>query len=791
MKAEREFEDILAALGERELSDWERQRLWELIAEDEERLVEYLEICQINAELESLGGPNVIASGIVQIESNRRRAGMIAAAAAAVAILGVAAWAGLSQRDVDVVEIDPNPMPLTPEEAYVFAAIPGSGSQQRPPTQFVSLNAVSLNGPIEFNEHVRPILSDNCYACHGPDSASRKGDLRLDTPEGAKAAIVAGDAKKSEMMVRVLHADPDELMPPPDSHKSLTPEEKQILARWIAQGAEWQEHWAFIKPQRADPPKPEKLAEWVKNPIDRFVLAKLLEMGLEPNEEAPRYVLARRAALDITGLPPDAKLREQFLTDTRPDAYQHFVKALLESNHAGEHRARFWLDAARYGDTHGMHLDNYREIWPYRDWVINAFNSNMPFDQFVVEQVAGDLLPKPSMNQLIATGFGRCNITTSEGGAIPAELEVRYMIDRVETTSTVFLGLTAGCAVCHDHKYDPISQREFYQFGAFFNNTTQPVMDGNQKDSPPVIVLPKLEFQEEWDKLRAKRLKLRAEIAKHTVDAEKLWNAAPKVDFPEPLALGEPGEGVSLAEKHPAGKRGLRFEKGSKVQLETDYKVSGGSPLTVSFWIRTPDKVVGTTVLDQTAKIDDKITAGWKVTTSVQNALTFQLTDAKGKTVKGLLPGDEALTPRAWQHVLVRYSGGQSNSSISLAVDGEFRRMRNATESYLIDLEPIVAPLKIAPNLPTGGLSDVRVFDRWISDDEVKLLAREFDLMAMSGKKWSDLDDEHHELARLYVANRFDEGYKEKLAKLGETQVRRDYIYSRSNTTASCTACAR
>ncbi|MEM7012486.1 MAG: DUF1553 domain-containing protein [Verrucomicrobiota bacterium] len=777
MNTDREFEDILAALGERELSDWERQRLWELLDEDEDRIVEYLEICQINSELELLGGPNVIPIGVGRADSNQRRAWTIAASVAAVAVLSVAAWAGLGNADKpDVVEVDPDPTPQTPEEAYVFAQIPGVGSQQRPPTQFVSVNPVSINGPIEFNDHVRPILSENCFSCHGPDAAGRKGGLRLDTPEGAKKAIIAGSADKSELIVRILHDDPDELMPPADSHKTLTALEKQILARWITEGAEWQEHWAFIKPERKKLPDVAKFKEWIKNPIDRFVLSKLLEMGLEPNDEAPRHNLARRAALDITGLPPDEKLREEFLTDTRPDAYDHYVRALLESEHAGEHRARFWLDAARYGDTHGMHLDNYREMWPYRDWVINAFNSKMPFDRFMIEQLAGDLMPTPTMPQLIATGFGRCNITTAEGGAIPAELDVRYMIDRVETTTTVFLGLTAGCAVCHDHKYDPISQREFYQFGAFFNNTTQPAMDGNQKDSPPVVVLPKPEFQEEWDKLRAKRLQLRDEIAKIVGNAET-WNSLTTLDFPDPIALGEPGEGVTASSEHPGR---LRFEKGSKIQVETDYKISGDSPLTVSFWIRTPDKVVSSTLFDQTVKIDDKITAGWKLTSSVQGALTFQLTDRKGKTIKGLLPGDEALTPRAWQHVVARYSGGQSNSSVSIAVNGEFRTLRNSTQAYSTDAEPIVAPLKIAPNLPTGGIGDVRIFDRWVSDEEVKLLAAEFELRDMLGKKLADLDDKQRELAQRFVTV---QEQKAKLAELSETQLRRDYIYSRSETT--------
>lgn len=784
MSTDREFENILAALGERELSDWERQRLWELIAEDEDRLTEYLEISQMIAQLESFGAPNIVPSGISpKRRSKKRGAWGLAASAAAVAIFAAAIWGRPDSDEPSLAEDEPENAEPSPEEAYRknFEMIADAGSQQRPPTPFESLTPVLHDGPVEFNEHVRPILSENCFNCHGPDAASRKGDLRLDTPEGARDAITAGKPDKSALIDRIFHSDPDEIMPPPDSHKVLKPEEKQILVRWIEQGAEWQEHWAFIRPNRADPPELAKQKDWIKNPIDLFVLAKLLKMGLEPNEEASRHDLARRAALDLTGLPPDEKLREAFILDTRPDAYDRYVEALLESEHAGEHRARFWLDAARYGDTHGMHLDNYREIWPYRDWVINAFNENMPFDQFMIEQLAGDLLPNPTRAQLIATGFNRCNITTSEGGAIPAELDVRYMIDRVETTSTIFLGLTAGCAVCHDHKFDPISQREFFQLGAFFNNTTQPAMDGNQKDSPPVIVLPKPEFEEEWEALRAVRQKLRAELKELAGNAEKLWTGV--VEFPETIALGEPAEGAATAEDHPAGKRGLRFEKGVKMEVETGVPIKPDQPFTVSFWIRTPDRVISTSVLEQMVKVDDKITAGWKITTSVQNAMTFQIVDKSGKKIQGLLPGDEALTPRAWQHVVVRYSGGQSTSSLTMAVNGEFRRMRNAKEDYLTNAEPIEAPLKIAPNLPTGGLSDVRVFDRWISDEEVQLLAREFDILALSGKKWADLDEAGRELAELYASTRLSPDFMERSAQLSATQLRRDFIYSRSDTT--------
>ncbi|MDX1952308.1 MAG: DUF1549 domain-containing protein, partial [Verrucomicrobiota bacterium] len=370
-----------------------------------------------------------------------------------------------------------------------------------------SLLAAAPSKKIDYNRDIRPILAENCFSCHGPDSASRKAGLRLDSFEAATAArkdalpaIIPGKPDESETIKRVFTSDEDDIMPPAKSKKALKPEDKEKLRQWIAEGAEYQLHWSLLPPSR--PPVPEvRQSGWVENPIDHFVLARLEKEGLKPNEEADRRTLARRVTLDLTGLPPSPTLLETFLKDKAPGAYERLVDQLLSSKHFGEHRARYWLDAARYADTHGIHIDNFREIWSYRAWVIDAFNKNMPFDQFTIEQLAGDLLPNPSLEQKIATGFNRCNITTSEGGAIDEEYLVLYTRDRTETTSQVWLGLTAGCAVCHDHKYDPLSQKEFYQMSAFFNNTTQPAMDGNKKDTPPIVVVPKAEDRKRWEAL--------------------------------------------------------------------------------------------------------------------------------------------------------------------------------------------------------------------------------------------------------------------------------------------------
>jgi len=361
-------------------------------------------------------------------------------------------------------------------------------------------------GEVKFNRDIRPILAEACFHCHGPDPASRKAKMRFDREEDFTAkredgfVIVKGKPQESLLWQRITTKDEDDVMPPPDAHIQLKPEQKELLRRWIEQGGSWQKHWAFIAPERPAELK-IKNAAWAKSPIDSFVLARLEEAKLEPAPEADRRTLARRLSLDLIGLPPSPEVVDGFVADKSVDAYEKLVDHFLAMPQYGEHRARYWLDAARYADTHGVHFDNYREMWPYRDWVIKAFNTNQRFDQFTIEQLAGDLLPNPTEAQKIATGFHRCNITTNEGGTIEEENLVGYARDRVETTSWVWLGLTSNCAVCHDHKFDPISQRDFYAMSAYFRNTTQSGLDGNIKDTPPVLVMPKNEDRKRYDEL--------------------------------------------------------------------------------------------------------------------------------------------------------------------------------------------------------------------------------------------------------------------------------------------------
>jgi hypothetical protein len=369
---------------------------------------------------------------------------------------------------------------------------------------------------LEFNRDVRPILAEFCFSCHGPDSASRQAELRLDQREAAVAsgAIDLGQPESSELIARIGSTDPDSVMPPPETKKRLSVEQQHVLRRWIAAGAEYQPHWSLIPPVKRVPPPSDGTT--VQNPIDQFVIAGLRAAGLEPASEADRSTLVRRVSLDLTGLPPPPELVHSFVHDESPDAYERLVDSLLASPAWGEHRARYWLDYARYADTHGLHLDTYREMWTYRDWVISAFNRNQPFDEFSVETLAGDLLPEPSLEQLIASGFNRCHMTTNEGGIIPEEYLVLYTRDRVETTAQVWLGLTAGCAVCHSHKFDPLSQREFYELAAFFNHTTQEAKDGEVKDSPPVVIVPIVEDRPRWAQLTEAALSLNSRIVERS-----------------------------------------------------------------------------------------------------------------------------------------------------------------------------------------------------------------------------------------------------------------------------------
>lgn len=349
---------------------------------------------------------------------------------------------------------------------------------------------------VNFNREILPILSDNCFACHGPDEEERKARLRLDRQEDVIAVnsygeqpVAPGDPEASLVIERVMATSPRDIMPPPATGKVLSAEQIETLRRWVTEGAHWEEHWSFVAPEQPALPEVSDPA-WPRNEIDFFILDRLDREGLQPSRETDKATLIRRASLDVTGLPPTPQEVDAFLADSRPEAYEQLVDRLLASPRYGEQMARHWLDAARYADTHGYHIDAERSMWKWRDWVIDAFNEHMPFDQFTIEQLGGDLLPDPTLDQQIATGYIRANLSTGEGGAIEDEYRAMYAFDRLETTATIWTGLTMTCARCHTHKYDPITHREYFQLFSFFDNLDEPVMDGNKPNPDPFLKLP-------------------------------------------------------------------------------------------------------------------------------------------------------------------------------------------------------------------------------------------------------------------------------------------------------------
>jgi hypothetical protein len=369
---------------------------------------------------------------------------------------------------------------------------------------------------VDFDRQIRPILSENCFRCHGPDDHQRKAKLRLDQKDAALghgSVIVPGHADRSGLIDRLTSDDPARRMPPAKTGKRLTPGQAELLRRWIDEGAQWSRHWAWVKPSR--PPLPAvRDARWPRNAIDRFILARLEKGGLRPSPEADRTTLLRRVTLDLTGLPPTPAEVDAFLADDAPDAYEKLVDRLLASPRFGERMALDWLDAARFADTHGYHIDSARDMTAWRDWVLRAFNANLPFDRFTVEQLAGDQLPGATVEQQVASGFQRNHMINFEGGAIPEEYHTAYLVDRVNTAGTVWLGLTVGCAQCHDHKYDPLTQKEYYQLFAFFHNVPENGLDGTKGNAVPLLRMPTAEQQRRLDRLDAALKNLEPRAAK-------------------------------------------------------------------------------------------------------------------------------------------------------------------------------------------------------------------------------------------------------------------------------------
>jgi len=616
-----------------------------------------------------------------------------------------------------------------------------------------ALLAANADQPISYNERIQPLLAENCFHCHGPDAASRKGHLRLDAAafstrprdDGERdPAIVPGKPAESMVIERIKSGDPEEMMPPPDTKKHLKPDEIALLEEWIGQGAKYETHWSLIPPVR--PKTPDSGRGWARNPIDAFVADRLEKEGLRPAGEEHAARLLRRLTFDLTGLPPEPAEVEAFVRDPYPAAYQSAVDRLLASDSCAEHFARLWLDAVRYADTHGIHKDNYRSIWPYRDWVVNAYRRNLPFDQFTLEQMAGDLLPGATLDQRVATGYNRCLSTTNEGGAIVEEYEAIYAKDRVDTLGAVWLGLTTGCAACHDHKFDPFTTRDFYSLTAFFRNNAMPVLDGNRHDTPPSLFVPALEDRAAWERV-AKHLGMcNRELADRKAVAAKNFEAwlagaqqltAPPTDYSvvHRLALGagpSPESRSQISGDTEVGPYGpaVRIDAGP-LRAGPAVVMRGEVGVSVALFVKIEAKVDGPLLSCRDAVGTG---TGWEVFLK-EGKIGVQACDATGR-VKALNVGNE-LKAGEWHHLMVVLDAAPWRfRTVEVFVDGVSAAGSGLASDEPLEITPS-APLVLGgtsgtqegnPHTLVGGRAwaqDLRIYRRGLPESEIKELAGE------------------------------------------------------------------
>jgi hypothetical protein len=606
---------------------------------------------------------------------------------------------------------------------------------------------------VSFSRDIRPILTNNCFACHGPDEQQRKTRFHFDTREGAflkPGVIVPGNAAESLLIEQVTHADPEHRMPPPESGRVLTAAQVELLRRWIDEGAVWDAHWAYVPPRRVEPPDITD-GRWARNPLDRFILARLEREGLQPSREADRETLLRRVTYDLTGLPPTPAEVDAFLADTSPDAYEKRVDALLQSPHYGERMAMTWLDAARYADTHGYHIDSLREMWPWRDWVIAAFNQNLPFDRFVIEQLAGDLLPDASRDQKVATGFNRNHMINFEGGAIADEYQVEYVVDRVEATSSAFMGLTMGCARCHAHKYDPISHKEFYQFYAFFNSVPERGLDGRTGNAAPVLLLPTHAEQSRLDELDA-AIEARADaLADAIVDPLQAGWETTLQRLPPSYAEGlvahyeldgsfsdisgryQHGRAVAGEPTFDDGRiaRAVSFDGDTEVTFGDVGAFDRTEPFSMALWVRPR----GNLPMHGFQKIDDaerRRGYEWRfddlALVGIQRwaaRLTITLASDAGSSAIEVRTR-ERLRLSDWHHVGLTYDGSGRAAGLKLYVSGAPAAVDVVRDSLAGPIRTD-APLRLgsrALGRPfVGQIDDLRLYGRVLTPEQIEQLA--------------------------------------------------------------------
>ncbi|WP_407679022.1 DUF1553 domain-containing protein [Candidatus Seribacter sulfatis] len=619
----------------------------------------------------------------------------------------------------------------------------------------------AFSAEISFNRDIRPILSSKCFFCHGPSEKSRKAKLRLDIEEEAFrekdeiAAFVRNSLEDSEAWHRITSDDPDEVMPPPEFKKELTKVEINTIKAWIEQGAKWEGHWAFIPVNKQQEPKTE-MPQWIRNPIDSFVLKTLKQKDLHPSPEADRRTLLRRIYFDMTGLPPTPEEINDFLLDHSPQAYEKVVDRLLASDAYAERMTLVWMDAARYGDTSVFHDDGPRDMWPWRDWILNAYKSNMPFDQFTIEQLAGDLLPSPSDAQKIASGFNRNHATTDEGGVIPEEFRVEYVVDRVKTTGNVWMGLTMECAQCHDHKYDPISQEEYFKFYAFYNNNADPGMQTRRGNTAPMVevITPKRKKQLSEanqavevasSSLQRRRKESLKSFDQWTQQTKKQLEENPQVLDPQGLVAHLPFDQLNLENNtskvglkgapscilHHSPKSikqakfsgGIKIENNSFAELPNFGDFEHNQAFSMSAWIKTSQKNLGGAILskmnegNQFRGYDLWLDAGRPGTHIVHAWPDNALKIVSKKTI----PANK------WVHLCVTYSGQRNANAVEIYMDGTKQEKIIATNTLKANTIKTDKPFRIGRRFKSAQVNgteidEVRVYNRTLSLEEIKVI---------------------------------------------------------------------
>ncbi|MDA1053053.1 MAG: DUF1553 domain-containing protein [Planctomycetota bacterium] len=610
-----------------------------------------------------------------------------------------------------------------------------------------ALTSFAVGGEVNFNRDIRPILSDICFKCHGPDAAERQTDLRLDTQAGlfgevdGHVIVVPNHPDKSELYRRLVSDDPDERMPPPDSKLVLSEQQVASMRTWIEQGAKWEQHWAFLPPRRVPLPQVER-RDWLRNPIDGFVASRLEHEPLHPSPEANRATLIRRVTLDLTGLPPTRQEVANFIADASPNAYERVVDRLLHSPAYGERMAVVWLDAARYADTSGYQNDGPRQMWRWRDWVIDAYNDGMPFDQFTREQLAGDLLPNPTIEQRVATGFNRNHRGNAEGGVIAEEFQVEYVVDRVETTGTVWLGLTIGCARCHDHKYDPFSQQEFYELFAFFNNVPENGRAVKEGNSPPYITAPTAEQQRQLRLLDAKIVEAERDLAATRGQLRQLqseWEEKGRFT-PDPIFwniergriasfsfddTNEEATNKSFRDGEPQYAEGVQetaADFDGKRFIDAGEVANFGyfDSFSIAAWIRPATADAGTVVSKMT---DAEEADGYYV--QVQDGHIHVNLVKRWLDDCIRVETESTIEPNKWTHLLVTYDGSRVAKGISVYVNGERVPMK-VNYDFINQTFAATEPLRIGGGGGEKGrfrglIDEVQVYERCLSDEEAAI----------------------------------------------------------------------